>query len=100
PRYRFEAAEPPRVTPLDDHARDDRPHLPRAQRKALHARVRDREHGGPPARRGPPPPQVHGPFHGPEGGEGGGAGAVPEGVMTVRARLNGSRLSARKARLI
>ena len=52
PRRRAEASgHQDLVAPLDDHARDRRPHLRRAQRPQVHPGVRHREHGRPQARR-------------------------------------------------
>src|SRR4030095_4306288 len=83
----------------DDHARDGRHDLPRAQREALHARLRDGEHGRASPRRVRAHPEVHRPLDGQED-QGAHRGAGGELMAKVSARLGGYRMSAQKVRLV
>ena len=73
------------VAPLDGDPRDGRAHDGGAQREEVHPGLRDREHGGPQARRVRADAHVQGAHHEDREGRGRGAGAPAGAGAEARA---------------
>ena len=79
------------VAPLDDHPRDGRPDVRRAQRPQVRPGVRHREHGRPQARRVRADAHVPRPLGRPQGGVGSELGARGPGASRSKETRHGTR---------